>query len=167
MLECSVIDLNALECPSLSVNFYTQKCQNHSTGKNNFNKHCAKQKTIFFFKWLTNERGIDKNGGTGFNNLCLDYGGQESESFSFRGRNKKSGNQFSHRKVKLLPTEDKIRSFTHIVYYIEHFLHWRKQKVKISTQSLSSGTHTDVEAPGWCRKRQKTNIHCQKRCNTW
>ena len=61
----------------------------------------------------------------------------------------KTGNQFLQRKVKLLLTEDEIRSFSHLVYYIEPFLQWRKQNVKISTQSLSSETLTDVEAPGW------------------
>ena len=59
----------------------------------------------------------------------------------------KTGNQFLQRKVKLLLTEDEIRSFTHLVYYIEPFLQWRKQNV--STQSLSSETLTDVETPGW------------------
>ena len=33
----------------------------------------------------------------------------------------KTGNQFLQRKVKCLLTEDKIRSFTHLVYYIESF----------------------------------------------
>ena len=61
----------------------------------------------------------------------------------------KTGNQFLQRKVKLLLTEDEIRSFTHLVYYIEPFLQWRKQNVKNSTQSLSSETLTDVETPGW------------------
>ena len=61
----------------------------------------------------------------------------------------KTGNQFLQRKIKLLLTEDEIRSFTHLVYYIEPFLQWRKQNVKKSTQSLSSETLTDVEAPGW------------------
>ena len=61
----------------------------------------------------------------------------------------KTGNQFLQGKVKLLLTEDEIRSFTHLVYYIEPFLQWRKQNVKKSTQSLSSETLTDVEASGW------------------
>ena len=38
----------------------------------------------------------------------------------------KTGNQFLQRKVKLLLTEDEIRSLTHLVYYIEHFIQWRK-----------------------------------------
>ena len=42
----------------------------------------------------------------------------------------KTGHKFLQRKVKLLLTEDKIRSFTHLVYYIEPFLQWRKQNVK-------------------------------------
>ena len=61
----------------------------------------------------------------------------------------KTGNQFLQKKVKLLLTEDKIRSFTHLVFYIEPFFQWRKQNVKNSTQSLSSETPTDVETPGW------------------
>ena len=152
LLECSIIDLNSLACPSISVNYFTQNCQNHSKGKNNFNRHCAKEKAIFYFNWLTNERGIDEGGSTlvtEFNNLRLDYGGRESESFNFQNETKKTGNQFLQRKVKLFLTEEEICSFTHLVYYIEPFLQWRKQNVKNSTQSLSSETLTDVETPGW------------------
>ena len=61
----------------------------------------------------------------------------------------KIGKRFLQRKVKLLLTEEEIRFFAHLVYYIEPFLEWRKQNVKKSTQSLSSETLTDVEAPGW------------------
>ena len=91
--ECSIIDLNSLACPSISVNYFTQNCQNNSKGKNIFNKHCAKEKAIFYFNWLTNERGIDEGGSTlvtEFNNLRLDYGGRESESFNFQRRNNKN-----------------------------------------------------------------------------
>ena len=56
LFECPVNDLNSLECPSISVNYFTQNCQNHSKGKNIFNKYCAKEKAIFYFNWLTNER---------------------------------------------------------------------------------------------------------------
>ena len=94
LLECSIIDLSSLACPWISVNYFTQSCQNHSEGKNNFNKHCAKEKAIFYFNCLTNERGIDKSGSTlvtEFNNLRLDYGGRESESFSFQRGNHKNG----------------------------------------------------------------------------
>ena len=125
LLECSIIDLNSLAFPSISVNYFTQNCQNHSKGKNVFNKHCAKEKAIFYFNWLTNERGIDESGSTlvtESKNLRLDYGGRESESFNFQRRNHKTRNQFLQRKVKLLLTEDEIRSFTHLVYYIESFL---------------------------------------------
>ena len=93
LLECPVTDLNSLECPSISVNYFTQNCQNHSKGKNIFNKRCAKEKTIFYFNWFTNERGIDESGGTvvtEFNNLCHDYEGRESESFNFQRRNHKN-----------------------------------------------------------------------------
>ena len=61
----------------------------------------------------------------------------------------KTGNQLLQRRVKMLLNEDEIRSFTHLVYYIESLLQWRKQNVKNSTQSLSSETLTDVQAPGW------------------
>ena len=73
--ECSIIDLNSLACPPISVNYFTQNCQNHSKGKNIFNKHCAKEKAIFYFILLTNERGIDESASTlitEFNNLRLD-----------------------------------------------------------------------------------------------
>ena len=55
LLECSLIDLNSLVCSSISVNYFTQNFQNHSQGKNNFNKHCANEKAFFCFTWLTNE----------------------------------------------------------------------------------------------------------------
>ena len=74
----------------------------------------------------------------------------------------KTGNQFLQRKVKLLLTEDEICSFTHLVYYIEPFLQWRKQNVKNSTQSLSSETLTDVEAPGWWRNWQELSFTTKK-----
>ena len=59
--ECSIIDLNSLACPSISVNYFTQNCQNHSKGKNMFNKHCAKEKAKFYFNWLTHERRTDES----------------------------------------------------------------------------------------------------------
>ena len=93
LLECPVFDLYSLECPSIYVNYFTQNCQNHSNCKNNCNKNCAKEKAIFYFNCLTNERGIDESGGAvvnEFNNLCLDYGGWESESFYFQRRNHKN-----------------------------------------------------------------------------
>ena len=89
----ALIDLNSLAFPSISVNYFTQNCQIHSKGKNNFNKHCAKEKAIFYFNLLTNERGYDEGGSTlvtEFNNLRLDYGGWESESFNFQRRNNKN-----------------------------------------------------------------------------
>ena len=117
-----------------------------------FQQTIAKEKAISYFNWLTNEREIDESGGTvvtEFNNLCLDYGERESVSFNFQRRNHKNRKPVFTEKVKLLLTEDEIRSFTHFVYYTEPFLQWRKQNVKKSTQSLSSETLTDVEAPGW------------------
>ena len=56
LLECSIIGLNSLSCPSISVNYFTQNCQNHSKAKNIFNKHCASEKAVFYLNWLTNER---------------------------------------------------------------------------------------------------------------
>ena len=157
LLECSITDLNSHACLSISVNntfdiYFTQNCQNHSKGKNIFNKLCAKEKVIFFFNWLTNERGIDESGSnlvTEFNNLRLDYGdGNLSLSIS-KDESTKTGNQFIQREVKLLLTEDQIPSLTPLVHYIEPFLQWRKQNVKNSTQSLYSETFSDVKAPGW------------------
>ena len=60
LIECSIIDLNS-PCPPISVNYFTQNFQNHSKRKNVVNKHCAKEKAIFYFNWLTNERGIDES----------------------------------------------------------------------------------------------------------
>ena len=151
MLECSVSDLNSLECPSISVNYNKKNCQSHSKGKNHFNKQCAKEKAIFYCNWLTIEREIDDSGSTPvteFNKLCFDYGGRESESFNFQRRNHKTGNHFLQGKIKFLLTEDEICSFAHLVYYIEPFLQWRTQNVKTLTQSLSSKSAIDVEAPG-------------------
>ena len=85
LLECSIVDLNSLECQSISANYSTQNCQNHSKGKNNFNKHCAKEKAFVYFNWLANERGINESGSTRFtefNNLHL-IAGTEYESFYF------------------------------------------------------------------------------------
>ena len=47
VLECSIIDLNSLSCPSISVNCFRQNCQNHSKGKNIFNNCCAKKAICF------------------------------------------------------------------------------------------------------------------------
>ena len=72
-----------------------------------------------------------------FDDLRLDYGGRESNSFNFQRRNHKNWKPiFTQRKVKLLLTEKKIRSFTYLVYNIKHFFQWRKHNVKNSTQSL-------------------------------
>ena len=107
LLECSIIDLNSLSCPSISVNYFTQNRQNHSNGKEYFQqmqKQVQKNKTIFYFNSLTNERGVDESGSTlvtEFNNLRLDYGGRESESFNFQRQNHKNGKPVFHKKVKL------------------------------------------------------------------
>ena len=152
LLECPVIDLNSLECPPISVNYSTQNCQNHSKGKNIFNKHCAKEKAIFYFNWLTNERGLTKVEAplSLSSTICALITGDGNLSLSIsKDKTIKTGNQFLQRKVNLLLTEDEIRSFSQFLYYIEPFLQLRKQNVKKSTQSLSSETLTDVEAPGW------------------
>ena len=169
MIECSIIDLNSFECPSISVNYFTQNCQYLSKGKNVFNKHCAKEKAIFYFNWLTNEWGICESGSTlvtEFNNLRLDYGRREPESFNLQRRNhKKTENQFLQKKVKLLLSDDEIRSFTHLVYYIEPFFQRGKQNVK-NPESVLRDSY-------WCRstrlvkKLTGTILHCQKRFNSW
>ena len=64
--------------------------------------------------------------GDGNGNLSLSFSKDEPV---------KTSNQFLKRKVNLLLTEDGIRSFTHLVFYIEPFLPWRKRNVKNSTQS--------------------------------
>ena len=38
LLECSIIDLNSLECPSKFGNSFKGNCRNHSKGKKNFNE---------------------------------------------------------------------------------------------------------------------------------
>ena len=105
---------------------------------------------MFYFNWLTNERGIDEVEAplspistisaliTGDGNLSLSISKDETI---------KTGNQFSQRKVKLLLTKDEFRPFNHLVYYIAPFRQCRKQNVKNSTQSLSSETLTGVEHP--------------------
>ena len=59
LLEFSTIDLNSIECPLISVNYFTQNCRNHYKRQKQFQKHCSKEKAIFYFNWLTKERGID------------------------------------------------------------------------------------------------------------
>ena len=97
LLECSIIDLNTLACPSISVNYFTKNCQNHSKGKNLFNKHCAKEKALFYFKWLTNERGIDENGSplSPSPKICALITGEGNLSLSIsKDETKKTGTQF-------------------------------------------------------------------------
>ena len=152
LLDCSLIDMNSLACPSISVNYFTQNCRNHSKGKNIFNKHFAKEKAIFYFNWLTIREELTKVEAplSPSSTICALITGDGNLSISIsKDETIKTGNQFLQRKVKLLLTEDEIRSFTFLVYYIEPFLQWRKQNVKNSTQSLSSETLADVETPGW------------------
>ena len=95
--------------------------------------------------------------------ICALITGDGNLSLSIsKDENIKTGNQFLQRKGKLLLTEDEIRSFTHLVYYIEPFLQWRKQNVKNSTQSLSSETLTDVESPGWWRNWQERSFTAKR-----
>ena len=152
MLECPVTDLNSLECPSISANNFTQNSQNHSNCKNIFNKHFAKEKAIFYFNWLPMREELTKVEAplSPISTICALITGDENPSLPIsKDKTIKTGNQFLERKVKLLLTEDEIRSFTHLVYYIEPFLQLRKQNVITSTQSLSSETLTNVEANGW------------------
>ena len=45
LLDCSVIDLNTLECPKISFHFFTVNCANHSSAeRGSFNNHCAREK---------------------------------------------------------------------------------------------------------------------------
>ena len=96
------------------------------------------------------------NGGTvvtEFNKFFLDYGdGNLSLSIS-KDETIKTGKQFSQRKDKLLSTEDKIQSFTHLVYYIEHVLQWKKQNVKTSTQRKQN-----VKTLNWVKEERLHKI---------
>ena len=47
LLECPVIDLNSLECPSISANYFTQNCQSHSKAKT-FSTNIVQKKKPFF-----------------------------------------------------------------------------------------------------------------------
>ena len=88
LLECSIIDLNSLECPSKFGNSFKQNCRNRSKGKKTFQR-----------------RGIDKKGGTPvteFNSMCLDYGdGNLSLSIS-KDETIKTGKQFFTEKSSIV-----------------------------------------------------------------
>ena len=89
-------------CPSISVNYFTQNCQNHAKGKNSFNKHCAKEKAISYFNWLTTERRIAESGSTPlteFNNLRLDYGDWNLSPSISKDETIKHRNQFLTEKI--------------------------------------------------------------------
>ena len=77
LLERPVIDLNDLGCPKTANIRNKTRCPNHFVRQNGecLGNHCAREKSIFYFNWLTNERGVDQAGGTvvsEFNDLCLD-----------------------------------------------------------------------------------------------
>ena len=96
------------------------------------------------------------NGGTlvtEFNKFFLDYGdGNLSLSIS-KDKTIKTRTQFSQRKDKLLSTQDKIQSFTRLVYYIEPFLQWKKQNVKTSTQKKQN-----VKTLNWVKEERLYKI---------
>ena len=78
-LNQPVTNLDDLGCPKIDKNPFVESkfnCPNHqSLSKQRCQRlHCTKEKSQFFFNWLTNERGIDEAGGTvipGFSNLRL------------------------------------------------------------------------------------------------
>ena len=77
LLERPVIDLNDLGCPEILNKKNKTHCSNHFVWQRgeHLQNHCAREKSIFYFNWLTIERGIDQAGGTiisEFNDLCLD-----------------------------------------------------------------------------------------------
>ena len=45
LLECSIVDLNSLACPSISVNYFTQNCRNHSKDKIFLTNNVQKKKS--------------------------------------------------------------------------------------------------------------------------
>ena len=66
-----------------------------------------------------------------------------------KGEAIKSGTQIRQKKVRVLLTEEEIRLITHLVFYIEPFIQWRKQNVGFSTQILASETSIDIETSNW------------------
>ena len=140
MIKCCNIDLSSLACPLISVNHSTQSFQNHSKGKSNLKQHCTKESAIFYFTWLTNERGIDDSGSTlvtEFNIFRLDYGVRESESFNFKGQKHKIGNQFLQRKLLLAERENCF--FANLVFFLLNLL--------FSGESRMSTTQRIVRPP--------------------
>ena len=87
LLDSPVIDLNTLERPNISYNFFPVNCRNHSsTQRDVFNNPCAREKACFYFDWSTNERGIDESGSTlvsEFDYLRIDHEGGDTEPFNF------------------------------------------------------------------------------------
>ena len=76
LLKIPVIHLNDLGWPN-TLNQKKTHCSNHYVWQRgeHVRNHCVREKSIFYFNWLTNERGFDQNGGTiisEFNDLCLD-----------------------------------------------------------------------------------------------
>ena len=132
---------------------FSVNCGNHSsTQRGIFKNHCAREKACFYFDWLNNERGIDESGSTlvsEFDYLRLEHKGGDTEPFNLQGEAIKSGTQIRQKKVRVLLTEEEIRSITHLVFYIELSIQWRKQNVGFSTQSLASETSIDIEKSKW------------------
>ena len=69
----------------------------------------------------------------------------------------KTGNQFSQRKKNCCWLRIKFHPFTHLVYYVEPLIQWRKQNVSNSTQSLFSGDSY------WCRSTRLVKKKWQER----
>ena len=124
LLEISITDLNTLACPSISVNYFTLNCQNHSKAKT-FSRNIVQKKRPYSISTdlqmreeLTKVEAPLSPSST----ICALITGDGNLSLSIsKDETIKTGNQFLQRKVKLLLTEDEIRSFTHLVYYIEPF----------------------------------------------
>ena len=90
-------------------------------------------------------RGIDESGNSfvsEFDYLRLDHKKGDTDPFKLQGGN---NTQIRPREVRVLLTEEEIRWITQLVFYIERFIQWRKQKVGLSTQSVPSKISTNIK----------------------
>ena len=83
----------------------------------------AREKTCFYFNWfwLTNEGGIGESGSalvSEFDVLRFYHEGRDTEHFNLQRRSNKNGTQTRPKKVRVLLTEEEIRSITHLVFSI-------------------------------------------------
>ena len=153
LLDSPFIDLNSLDCPTILTKNFKYNCQNHTFGEEKFSKHCARAEACFYFDWLTNEsEDLTKvevpllpssticalTTQDGILNLSI----SKDETI-------KTGNQFLQRKIKLLLTEEEVHTFTLLIYYIEHFLQWKKQNLRGSSQTIPPEVASDALTPNW------------------